>query len=62
MHGIKVLTAKNYVDNLSEEARKGQREKAEQGNFLIANCTWRQGVLAAEFKEPLPGSMELLLV
>ncbi len=31
MHGIKVLMAKNYIDNLSEEARKGQLEKAEQG-------------------------------
>ncbi|MEI9899248.1 MAG: recombinase family protein [Hyphomicrobium sp.] len=30
-HGIKVLMAKNYIDNLSEEARKGQLEKAEQG-------------------------------
>ena len=31
MHGIKVLMAKNYIDNLSEEARKGQQEKVEQG-------------------------------
>jgi site-specific DNA recombinase len=31
VHGIKVLMAKNYIDNLSEEARKGQMEKAEQG-------------------------------
>ena len=31
MHGIKVLMAKNYIDNLSEEARKGMHEKAEQG-------------------------------
>ena len=31
MHGIKVLMAKNYIDNLSEEARKGQQEKAQQG-------------------------------
>src|SRR3982074_3237683 len=31
MHGIKVLTAKHYIDNLSEEARKGMQEKAEQG-------------------------------
>src|SRR3981189_2366134 len=31
MHGIKVLMAKNYIDNLSEEARKGMTEKAEQG-------------------------------
>ena len=31
MHGIKILMAKNYIDNLSEEARKGMAEKAEQG-------------------------------
>lgn len=31
MHGIKVLMAKNYIDNLSEEARKGMNEKAAQG-------------------------------
>lgn len=31
VHGIKVLMAKNYIDNLSEEARKGQQEKADQG-------------------------------
>jgi len=31
MHGIKVLMAKNYVDNLSEETKKGMLEKAEQG-------------------------------
>ena len=33
VHGIKVLMAKNYIDNLSEETRKGLREKAEQGGF-----------------------------
>src|SRR6266581_939032 len=33
MHGIKVLMAKNYVDNLSEEVQKGLREKAEQGHW-----------------------------
>ncbi|MGZ3743826.1 MAG: recombinase family protein [Pseudobdellovibrionaceae bacterium] len=31
IHGIKVLMAKNYSDNLSEEVRKGQTEKASQG-------------------------------
>ncbi len=31
MHGIKVLMAKNYIDNLSEEVRKGMTEKAEEG-------------------------------
>lgn len=30
MHGIKVLMAKNYIDNLSEEVRKGLRTKASQ--------------------------------
>jgi len=33
MHGIKVLVAKNYIDNLSEEVKKGLREKAEQGHW-----------------------------
>jgi site-specific DNA recombinase len=33
MHNIKVAMAKNYVDNLSEEVRKGLREKAEQGHW-----------------------------
>jgi site-specific DNA recombinase len=31
MHGIKVLMAKNYIDNLSEETRKGMLEKARAG-------------------------------
>jgi site-specific DNA recombinase len=30
MHGIKVLVAKNYIDNLSEEVKKGLRTKAAQ--------------------------------
>jgi site-specific DNA recombinase len=33
IHGIKVLMAKNYIDNLSEETKKGMREKAEQGHY-----------------------------
>src|SRR5262249_1597432 len=31
MHGIKVLMAKNYVENLGEEAKKGMVEKAKEG-------------------------------
>ena len=31
MHGIQVLMAKNYIDNLSEEVKKGVRTKAAQG-------------------------------
>ena len=33
IHGIKVLMAKNYIDNLSEEVKKGLREKVEQGYY-----------------------------
>jgi len=33
VHGIKVLMAKNYVDNLGEEASKGMLEKARQGLY-----------------------------
>lgn len=31
VHDIKLVVAKNYVDNLSEETRKGMTEKARQG-------------------------------
>jgi len=33
LHGIKVLMAKNYVENLSEEIRKGMTRKAKDGAF-----------------------------
>jgi DNA invertase Pin-like site-specific DNA recombinase len=33
LHGIKVLMAKNYVENLSEEIKKGMREKAKEGGY-----------------------------
>ncbi len=33
IHGIKVLMAKNYVDNLSEEVRKGINQKLEIGQY-----------------------------
>jgi site-specific DNA recombinase len=33
MHGIKVLMAKNYIDNLSEEVRKGLHQKARSGTW-----------------------------
>ncbi len=33
MHGIRVLMAKNYIDNLSEEVSKGMRQKAEEGHW-----------------------------
>ncbi len=33
MHGIKVLMAKNYIDNLSEEVKKGKNKKAQLGYY-----------------------------
>jgi site-specific DNA recombinase len=33
MHNIKLAMARNYVDNLSEEVKKGMREKAAQGHW-----------------------------
>ena len=33
VHGFKVLLAKNYLDNLSEEVRKGLEEKVAQGYY-----------------------------
>jgi hypothetical protein len=33
LHGIKVLMARNYVENLSEEVKKGMHEKARQGGY-----------------------------
>lgn len=34
VHGFKVLMAKNYLDNLSEEIRKGNQEAVSQGYWL----------------------------
>lgn len=33
MHGIKVLMAKQYIDNLSEEVKKGKDRKAKEGYY-----------------------------
>ncbi len=33
LHGIKVVMAKGFIDNLSEEIKKGMQEKAEQGLY-----------------------------
>jgi site-specific DNA recombinase len=45
MHGIRVLMAKNYIDNLSEEVRKGMREKAEQGHWpTVAHIGYRNNL------------------
>ena len=35
IHSVKVLMAKNFIDNLSEEIRKGMNEKASQRYLSI---------------------------
>src|ERR1700730_1923154 len=51
MHGIKVLMAKNYIDNLSEEARKGMVEKAEQGIWPTVAPLGYRNVVGADGKK-----------
>jgi site-specific DNA recombinase len=63
MHGIKVLMAKNYIDNLSEEARKGMQEKAEQGIWPTVAPLGYRNVAGADGKkiiEPDPDSASLI--
>ena len=63
MHGIKVLMAKNYIDNLSEETRKGMLEKAEQGIWPSAAPLGYRNVAAPDGKrviEPDPQNAPLI--
>ena len=63
MHGIKVLMAKNYIDNLSEEVRKGMQEKAEQGIWpTVLPLGYRNvaGPDSKKFIEPDPESAPLI--
>lgn len=48
MHGIKVLMAKSYIDNLSEEASKGMLEKARQGLWPSYAPIGYQNVVGAD--------------
>jgi DNA invertase Pin-like site-specific DNA recombinase len=54
MHGIKVLMAKNYIDNLGEEVRKGMIEKARQGHRPTVARVGYQNNLATDRIEPDP--------
>src|SRR5712675_1161963 len=63
MHGIKVLMAKNYIDNLSEEARKGMLAKAEQGIWpTVAPLGYRNvaGADGKKISEPDPESESII--
>ena len=54
MHGIKVLMAKNYIDNLGEEVRKGMIEKARQGHWPTVAPVGYVNNLASHRIEPDP--------
>ncbi len=63
MHGIRVLMAKNYIDNLSEEATKGMKEKASQGIWPSSAPIGFVNVLRDDGKrviEPDPKIAELI--
>lgn len=47
IHDIKVVVAKNYIDNLSEEVKKGMTEKARQGLYPSSAPYGYRNVIAA---------------
>lgn len=53
LHGIKVLMAKNYVENLGEEASKGMREKAKSGIWPSFAPTGYQNVQGSDGKRTI---------
>lgn len=64
IYGIKALMAKNYIDNLSEEVKKGQRQKASQGIWPSFAPIGYQNILLPSGKRgigPDPGRADLVL-
>jgi DNA invertase Pin-like site-specific DNA recombinase len=59
MHGIKVLMAKNYIDNLSEETKKGMLEKARQGIWPSYAPLGYLNVMGADGKRTIAPNPEL---
>jgi site-specific DNA recombinase len=59
MHGIKVLVAKNYIDNLSEETRKGMLEKARQGIWPSYAPLGYTNILGPEGKRTIARDAEI---
>src|ERR1700693_3996978 len=62
MHGIKVLMAKNYIDNLSEETRKGMLEKARQGIWPSYAPLGYVNVMGPNGKRTIAADVELATV
>ena len=62
IHGIKVLMAKNYIDNLSEEVKKGMKEKAEQGMYPSRAPFGYQNVRKGDKSIIIPDPQNALIV
>ena len=59
-HGIRVLMAKNYCDNLSEEAKKGLTEKIKQGGWAHKAPFGYKNVKGPDSAEPIPEEAEVM--
>ena len=59
-HGIRVLMAKNYCDNLSEEAKKGLTEKIKQGGWAHKAPFGYRNVKGEKSAEPVPEEAEVM--
>jgi hypothetical protein len=53
MHGLNILMAKNYIDNLSEEVQKGVRTKEQRKAFGHRMHLWGTGT---QFERTASGS------
>jgi len=53
VHGIKVLVAKNHIDNLKEETRKGMLKKARSGYFPSNSPFGYRNVVGADGKKTI---------
>lgn len=60
IHGIKVLMAKNYIDNLSEEVKKGLLQKVKEGGYPRSAPTGYTNNLDDKTIEPDPETAPLV--
>lgn len=53
IHGLKVLLAKNFIDNLREETYKGRKKKAEEG-YIVGGAPYGYRKINKNEAEPIP--------
>ncbi len=61
MHGIKVLMAKNYIDNLGEEVRKGNDREGQAGPLAHCCAVGYQNNLVTHRIEPDPERAPIII-